>query len=53
MFFTVVDSMGGVRTTFGVQPMCLVISRSVEPCRPMTSPGFSASMITSPVSVSK
>jgi hypothetical protein len=42
--------MGGVRTTSGVQPTFWVISRSVEPWRPMTIPGFSASMTTSPVS---
>jgi len=34
----------------GVQPTFWVISRSVEPRRPITMPGFSASMTTSPVS---
>ncbi len=46
-------SIGGVRTTFGVQPICFVISRSVAPFLPITTPGFSASIRTSPVSGSK
>ncbi len=45
--------MGGVRTTLGVQPISFVMSRSVVPFFPMTTPGFSASMSTSPVSASK
>jgi len=52
-FETVEDSIGGVRTTSGVQPTAFRISSSVLPWRPMTIPGFSASMSTSPVSESK
>jgi len=51
--FTVELSIGGVLTTLGVHPICFVISRSVAPFLPMTTPGFSASMSTSPVSASK
>jgi len=51
--FTVELSIGGVLTTFGVHPICFVISRSVAPFFPITTPGFSASIITSPVSASK
>src|SRR6056297_575520 len=50
MLLTVRDLIGGVRTTFGVHPIFFVISRSVSPCLPITSPGFSASMTTSPTS---
>jgi len=50
IFFTVRDLIGGVLTTFGIQPICFVISRRVAPCFPITRPGFSASIITSPES---
>src|SRR5690606_26150488 len=53
IFLSVRDLIGGVRATFGIQPICFVISRRVAPCLPITRPGFSASMITSPETGSK
>lgn len=50
---TVLDGMGGARTTLGAQPISFLISLRMLPCFPMTSPGAMASMVTSPVSSSK
>ncbi len=39
--------MGGILSTFGTHPVSRTILMSVEPCLPITSPGFIASIWTS------
>src|SRR5438093_9168996 len=53
MSSTVFEGIGGVRTTFGAHPIFFLTSLRIEPWRPMTIPGETASIVTSPVSVSK
>ena len=48
MLAIILEGNGGARRTLGRQLVALMISESVEPSLPIASPGFLASITTSP-----
>lgn len=48
MWAMILDGIGGLLRTRGLHRDCFMISCRITPFFPMTKPGFSASMITSP-----